>query len=43
MGNGKAYIFNKGGVKGIRREDWSIGCRKEESESIGLAEEKKGG
>ncbi len=30
-------------MKGIRREDWSIGCRKEESESIVLAEQKKGG
>ncbi len=22
------YIFNRGRVKGLRREDWNIGCRK---------------
>jgi hypothetical protein len=39
----KYSTVNRGSVKGIRREDWNIGCRKEESESIILAEEKKGG
>jgi hypothetical protein len=32
---------NRGCVKGIRREDWNIGCRKEEIEGIGLAEGKE--
>ena len=34
-------IVNRGCVKGIRRQDWNMGCRKEESESIGLAEAKE--
>ncbi len=34
------YIFNRGCVKGLRREDWNLGCRREESERIGLADAK---